>query len=388
MKRGFTLLEVMISLAILAVGLVSISSLNGGAVAMHAYGRRATEATLLLRSKMLDIEDDLQKKGFSDFDDERHGDFTDENPSSDYTWSAEILKPDVQLDPGQLLSAVSGGAIPGSGQPQAASGPQPVPGASPLMSGPGGRRADAASPDAPDAAADAATTDESVPPEPGEPPMTRRGFTLLEVMIAIAVLAMIGAITWKSFDGAYGLKQRVERAEDRDQTVRGALDRISREVSMTFLSEHYDRKRFRERPTFFRLKDGRREASLTFTSLAHQRLHVDAKESDEAVFEYRLDRDEGKTSLFRRVKPQIDEDSDRGGERAVLAEDVLRFSVQAWDPKDREWRDEWDSNSPQRTGGVLVPPRVRIAITVKDEQGKERTWSTQARLQLVQPLDF
>jgi len=218
--------------------------------------------------------------------------------------------------------------------------------------------------------------------------MTRRGFTLLEVMIAIAVLAMIGAITWKSFDGAYGLKQRVERAEDRDQTVRGALDRISREVSMTFLSEHYDRKRFRERPTFFRLKDGRREASLTFTSLAHQRLHVDAKESDQAVFEYRLDRDEGKTSLFRRVKPQIDEDSDRGGERAVLAEDVLRFSVQAWDPKDREWRDEWDSNSPQRTGGVLVPPRVRIAITVKDEQGKERTWSTQARLQLVQPLDF
>ena len=218
--------------------------------------------------------------------------------------------------------------------------------------------------------------------------MTRRGFTLLEVMIAVAVLAMIGGLTWKSFDGAYELKRRVEAAEERDQTVRGALDRISREVSMAFLSEHYDRKRFRERPTFFRLKDGRRDGTLTFTSFAHQRLHVDAKESDQAVFEYRLDRDEGKTSLFRRVKPQIDEDSDRGGERAVLAEDVLRFSVQAWDPKDREWREDWDSNSPQRTGGALIPPRVRIAITVKDEQGKERTWSTQARLQLIQPLDF
>jgi len=219
--------------------------------------------------------------------------------------------------------------------------------------------------------------------------MTRRGFTLLEVMIAVAVLAMIGGLTWKSFDGAYGLKQRVEQAEDRDQTVRGALDRIAREVSMTFLSEHYDRKRFRERPTFFRLKDGRREASLTVTSFAHQRLHVDAKESDQAVFEYKLDRDEGgRRSLFRRVKPQIDEEPDRGGERAVLAEDVLRFSVQAWDPKDREWRDEWDSNSPQRTGGALLPTRVRIAITVLDEQGKERTWSTQARLMLGLPLDF
>src|SRR5437764_686478 len=61
MRRGFTLLEVMISLAILAIALVAISGLNGGAVTMHAYGRRATEATLLLRGKMLDVEDDLQK---------------------------------------------------------------------------------------------------------------------------------------------------------------------------------------------------------------------------------------------------------------------------------------------------------------------------------------
>ena len=219
--------------------------------------------------------------------------------------------------------------------------------------------------------------------------MTARGFTLLEVMIAVAVLAMIGALTWKSFDGAYDLKQRVEKAEDRDQTVRAALDRIAREVSMTFLSEHYDRKRFRERPTFFKLKDGRGEADLFITSFAHERLHVDAKESDQAIFEYKLDRDDdGNRSLYRRVKPQIGEEADRGGEKAVLADDVLKFTVQAWDPKDREWRDEWDSNSPERNGQVLIPPRVRIALTIKDEQGKEKTWSTQARIVLGQPLDF
>ena len=216
-----------------------------------------------------------------------------------------------------------------------------------------------------------------------------RGFTLLEVMIAVAVLAMIGAVTWKSFDGAYDLKQRIESAEDRDQTMRAALARISREVSMTFLSEHYDRKRFRERPTFFKLKDGRGEANLMVSSFAHERLHIDAKESDEAVFEYKLDRDDdGKQSLFRRVKPQFDEEPERGGEKAVLADDVLKFTVEAWDPKEREWREEWDSNSPQRTGGALIPPRVRIALTIKDEQGKERTWSTQTRINLVQPLDF
>src|SRR5207248_918890 len=197
------------------------------------------------------------------------------------------------------------------------------------------------------------------------------GLCLLEVLIAMAVLGLIGGLTWKTFDGAWSIKTRIEQAEERDQMVRGALNRLAREVSMTFISEHYDRKRFRERPTLFRLKDGRREADLLFTSFAHERLHIDAKESDQAVFEYSIGpdpQDGSHRDLFRRVKPLIDEDPERGGEKAVLAENVLAFSVEGWEPKDREWRDEWDSGGATRTGGVLLPPRVKISLTVKDEQ--------------------
>lgn len=102
-RRGFTLLEVMISLAILAVALVALSDLNGTAVQMHAYARRATAATFLLRSKMLDLEEQLHKDGFSDFDDEKHGTFEDDG-APEYTWRAEIIKPNIKLDASQLLS--------------------------------------------------------------------------------------------------------------------------------------------------------------------------------------------------------------------------------------------------------------------------------------------
>ncbi|GAC1339716.1 MAG: hypothetical protein NVSMB23_09050 [Myxococcales bacterium] len=117
MKRassGFTLLEVMISLAILAIALVALSDLNGSAVQMHSYARRATQATLLVRSKMLDMEELLTKEGFRDFDDEKHGTFDE---VAGYSWRAEILKPDVQLDEGALLGmlGIGPGAKGGAG---------------------------------------------------------------------------------------------------------------------------------------------------------------------------------------------------------------------------------------------------------------------------------
>ncbi len=218
--------------------------------------------------------------------------------------------------------------------------------------------------------------------------MRARGFTLMEVMIAVAILALIGGLVAGQFSRAYDLKARVEGAAQRDQQIRGTLLRLQREISMAFISDHYDRQRYRDRPTFFRGEHHFGEDKLTFTSFAHERLYTDAKESDQALFAYTVEEvpATGKKAVFRRVKTTVDEGWDSGGDKEAVVEDVTGLAFEYWDSKDRQWREDWDSTSVERQG--TLPPRVRITLTANDEMGKERKYVTQTRIYIHKPLDF
>jgi general secretion pathway protein I len=105
-NQGFTLLEVIVAMAILGLALMAIFQLNAGAIAMHAYSKKLTVASLLARSKMTDVEQDLYDKGFAADDEEKNGDFSDEGWSS-FKWRARILAPRTQwVSPEQLIGAI------------------------------------------------------------------------------------------------------------------------------------------------------------------------------------------------------------------------------------------------------------------------------------------
>ena len=108
MRRGFTLLEVMVALAILAVTLVAISGINANSFESSNYARAITVATMLARSKMLDVEMEVQKDGFSDSDKDYDGDFSEEGyPSME--WNATVRP--VEVDVGNLLGPLLGGDL-------------------------------------------------------------------------------------------------------------------------------------------------------------------------------------------------------------------------------------------------------------------------------------
>jgi general secretion pathway protein J len=208
-----------------------------------------------------------------------------------------------------------------------------------------------------------------------------RGFSLMEVMIAATVTAMMGGLAWASMHTAFEAKEMVEQEAERTRQIRSGLTRIAREVSMAFLSPHFDSKRYRgdntDRPTFFTGQKDR----LFFTSFSHQRLMRDAKESDQCVLEYRLGRDpddKRSQSILRRVKTVLDDQSDRGGSEDVLVDHVKELNFDFWDPKKREWVHEWDTRRNDHPDDL--PDLVRIQIVVSDERGKDQKFSTESRI--------
>lgn len=127
--RGFTLLEVMVALALLAMGLMAVSDLVGSALRNHARARQLELATLLARAKLAEVEDAYEQKGFRDFDEDDDGDFGEEG-HPEIRWKLEVVKPDLGTDAGDLVRRLTGRSLEELFAP-------PDPAAGP--SGPGGR---------------------------------------------------------------------------------------------------------------------------------------------------------------------------------------------------------------------------------------------------------
>ena len=221
------------------------------------------------------------------------------------------------------------------------------------------------------------------------PVQVPRGFTLLEALIALGIMAMMGGLIFGSFGPSYQLKEEVEAQADRDTGIRLAMNRMAREISMAYLSNDYDKTRYREMVTLF---DGEHNAGdrdkLTFSSFSHQRLYENALESDESIIQYRLlesTEHPGQIDLLRREKIVFDDQPERGGVEDVLCEDVQGLQLRYWDATKKEWVEDWNSRDVERAG--TLPFRVKISLLVGTPGSPLQTYTTQTPIFLPQTVD-
>ncbi len=84
-KNGFTLLEIMVALAVISISLVVLLGLRNRDLVLAATARDMTQATLLARQKITEI----QLIGFPDLG-EKKGDFGEEAPN--FRWRQEVVQ--------------------------------------------------------------------------------------------------------------------------------------------------------------------------------------------------------------------------------------------------------------------------------------------------------
>ncbi|NUQ76514.1 MAG: prepilin-type N-terminal cleavage/methylation domain-containing protein [Polyangiaceae bacterium] len=120
---GFTLLEVMVAVAILGLGLTAILSAQAGAFASAAHTRHLSMAVGLARCRMTEVEEHLLIDGFQELDENGSGPCCgdDDTPGMRCDWRVEkpqLPEPkfgDLDLNAGLDLSTPSGDLASGLG---------------------------------------------------------------------------------------------------------------------------------------------------------------------------------------------------------------------------------------------------------------------------------
>lgn len=251
---------------------------------------------------------------------------------------------------------------------------------------------------------------------------TSQGFTLMELLVAVGLLAMMGLILGTSISAVMGSIRDNREMQDRYHAARVALGRMQREVAMAYLSKHQGEDRTTK--TVFLGKSDR----LTFTYMGHRSIQRSAAESDQGVLEYYLERQaDGLPALIRREKVIIDDVPEKEGRRQVLAEGVRKLRFEYWNMDKESWESDWkveidnaleeqkrkaqaealttamtgsaalgavaaEQASRKKTHGPedsYLPGRVRISVILAtDDDELDLEFETQSRVRMMRPLDF
>jgi general secretion pathway protein J len=193
--------------------------------------------------------------------------------------------------------------------------------------------------------------------------------TLVELLVAMSVLAFISIMIFSAIDGMRRSREGVERISDRYREGRMAMSRMARELGSAYLSEHAPiNMSLRVAKTIFKGGPGSPAARVDFNSFGHRRLQTNAHESDQMEVAYFGSPDpekQGVVDLARRVSSRVDEKPEEGGRVDVLATDIDLFHLEYLDPLTGRWLEEWDSSSAMGQKGRL-PLQVKMVLVLND----------------------
>ncbi len=172
------------------------------------------------------------------------------------------------------------------------------------------------------------------------------GFTLLEVLVAFSILAIILVSLYSAFFLSHKAVKGLDESMLRLQECRMALDIMKREIDSSFYKDG-------DKNTGFKLEDrdnyGKPASRLIFTTLSPLRAGI-------SEVRYYIKESDKKLVLYKAMAPSFGHEKET--QEADILEDIEEFIIEA--KYGDKWVRTWDSGLLHR-----LPKEVNISIKVK-----------------------
>lgn len=214
-------------------------------------------------------------------------------------------------------------------------------------------------------------------PAPSQPVRSApaRGFTLIEVLVAISILGILMAAVMTAFQGTTKVVSEMQERSEVMQNLRGTGDQLQRDLSQAIINNN----RPDGEQVYFEIQqvgDSDEQSVLRFGSTTERGLIEVGYQicvSTNGWQHYRLRRmhrtDNKNLWKYTREKdwPELDFNSK---DVEPFARNLVGFKVEYWSPRKGQWiLGNWDSLQLN-----AMPPRLRITVTaVTRSRAKEMT---------------
>jgi general secretion pathway protein J len=204
------------------------------------------------------------------------------------------------------------------------------------------------------------------------PMMSRRGFTLMEILLAFLILGVVLTTILASFNAVFSTTDTLKNSSRYYDMAKTCLNRMTLDLGALYIAQPplYKPPKFDDPPDPYRIVGssddigGTSFAQLRFASSAHVPFNKSTKRGVAEIVYYVQDKDDGQPVLRRGDHlypyPPFEEDS---GD-PVLSEHVKSLAFKYYDSEGSEF-ETWDSDSDEY--GYATPAAIGIQLEIGDE---------------------